>query len=158
MNMDCYKAKEKLEMFADGQLSREEAQAVEAHLATCADCAMQVESMKALGNLARKMADDEPQLPRLLDERTWQAISGEAATGASIFDFLFTPKGLSWSLAFYCLGLLIAVAGYIFMPSRAPQVGPGFRDAGIENLFSLRMTTQDAPLRADSDTIDTKGF
>lgn len=115
MNMDCNKAKKLIQEYIDNELTPDEQKAVEAHIQKCDSCRREVLDTEKLSGLFRNR-DMEEDVPPLLVTSTWQAIE-EAHNNRSIFDFLFTRKGLSYSLAMYALGLIVIIMGYFILPS-----------------------------------------
>lgn len=115
MDAGCQEIRNKLEAYVDRELTNEERNEVETHLTRCTECTREVNRIKKLGSMFTA-ENLEEEVPPHLVEYTWRAVEIEAENGKSVFDFLFTRKGLSWSLAFYTIGLIILIAGYLFSP------------------------------------------
>jgi anti-sigma factor RsiW len=60
---------EKIGAWADGELSTEEARAVEAHLRTCTECTRELALIRALGGEMKAMAAEQP------DRSVWRGVN-----------------------------------------------------------------------------------
>jgi anti-sigma factor RsiW len=67
---------DKLSEYLDGELETSEQQAIEAHVATCADCA------RTLEELRRVIAQGQSLTPRPPERDLWQAVAGRIRAGA----------------------------------------------------------------------------
>ncbi len=60
--------RERISAYADGELSTQDAGAVEAHLRTCTECARELALIRTLGGEMRAMADERP------DRSAWEGV------------------------------------------------------------------------------------
>lgn len=76
--MDCEKLKALLDAYMDGELSADDALALEAHAKSCASCARELEAANLLKDLLNDMRDEEVAVP-LQAQAAWRsAIRAEA--------------------------------------------------------------------------------
>ena len=76
--MDCEKLKALLDFYVDGELSADDALALEAHAKSCASCARELEAANVLKDLLKDMRDEEVAVP-LQAQAAWRsAIRTEA--------------------------------------------------------------------------------
>lgn len=141
MNNQCDKFKPILQDYTDDLLDAESMEEVKIHLAQCEDCRREVFEIQRLGELFRGQAEKlEEEPPPALVVNTWKALE-EAARNRSPFDFLFTRKGFTWSLAAYTAGVFIVVAGYLAAPmDKIPTHGSKQTQAGICRVESRENT------------------
>ncbi len=76
--MTCAEARDRLPLYVDGELDAAASAEVERHLETCANCAREVEQLRALGASIRAEVEYH-RAPDLLRERVRHAIEGSAA-------------------------------------------------------------------------------
>lgn len=75
--MNCQLAREHLSSFADGELPGLELEAVEQHIAACADCRSEVDRIRHLGEIARTLP------AATLPDGVWSKIEGAVHTSHS---------------------------------------------------------------------------
>ncbi|MCD4782347.1 MAG: zf-HC2 domain-containing protein [Candidatus Eremiobacteraeota bacterium] len=138
MNMDCNQTKKLIQEYVDNELTPDEQKAVETHIQKCDSCRREVLKTEKLSGLFRN-GDIEEDVPPMLVTSTWQAIE-EAHRNRSIFDFLFTRKGLSYSMAMYALGLVVIITGYFFLPV---GMDSRYRDHNLEGTKISRTVMQE---------------
>ncbi|MCE1247845.1 MAG: zf-HC2 domain-containing protein [Firmicutes bacterium] len=115
MDNNCIQFRDMLPDFRDNNLSVEDRARVQEHLAVCDNCRHEVLEMEKLGRLFRDNLPEE-MVPPVLLVSTWKAIE-DSRRNYSMFDFLFTRKGLAWSMGAYVVGLFIIAMGYFMNPS-----------------------------------------
>jgi len=115
MNMNCNEAKKLIQEYIDNELTPGRQKAMEVHISECDSCRKEVLEAEKLSCLFRNNNIEEEVSPVLVTS-TWKAIES-AHNNRSIFDFLFTKKGLSYSLAMYALGLVVIIMGHFILPT-----------------------------------------
>lgn len=122
--MDCNEAARLLEPYLDGELDRDEARALEAHVDGCAECQA---ALANLGRVRHAMRAEAPRYaaPASLRER----IRRESAAPASAPRVRRAP---SWMrLAAACFGAFVAGAAVMHLTE-----GTGARDQAARDLFA----------------------
>lgn len=114
MEKNCNNIKPILQEYLDRELETSLRKEVELHIVECESCRLELLEKEKLSRLFKENLPDE-ELPPALLVNTWQAVDKESKT-SSPFDFLFTRKGFSWSLAMYGMGLFVMILGYFFSP------------------------------------------
>lgn len=114
MEKNCSNIKPILQEYLDRELETSIRKEVELHIVECESCRLELLEMEKLSRLFKENLPEENIPPALL-VNTWQAVDKESKT-SSPFDFLFTRKGFSWSLAMYTMGLFVMILGYFFSP------------------------------------------
>lgn len=114
MKTECGAINPKLQEYIDNELAPNERDEVQAHIAQCESCRKEVLQLEKLGAIFRKEFQQE-EVPPVLLVNTWKAIE-DSAKNYSVFDFLFTRKGLAWSLGMYVVGLFVIAMGYFMAP------------------------------------------
>jgi hypothetical protein len=118
---------EDLAGYVAGELSAGEAQAVDAHLATCPDCRAEVESLNEmrefLGALPPEaLLDGPPEGGDLLLQRTLRQVRSEARSSAGRGRFVAVAAAVVVAAAALGAGVLVGRSGTSSAPSEA---GPG---------------------------------
>jgi len=139
---DCHKIKQKLNAFVDNELSAQERQLVEAHLAQCPLCLKEVATITQLHSLAKEVAP-KPSNDYLekLTGQVWLKIRKEnlARTQAQRFFFpRFAPI-----LALALTLILVAVIGIKFLTTSPSQKNSKERMVDSTSLPSIAQVEQD---------------
>jgi len=112
--MDCKTAAALLEAYFDGELDRNEARALEAHVDSCADCR---DALTALGQIRHALRTEAPRhaAPQALRDR----IARDARTTA----IRTRREPRRWYLAAACLAAFLAGAGVMQLWTRSASNG-----------------------------------
>jgi hypothetical protein len=128
--MNCTDWSDRLHDFVDGELPRADAQALEAHLAGCADCRRALESLRALR--VATMALEREIAP---ERDLWAGIASELKTDrAPVVPFPVTPARRPWSLTFLPLAVAASIAALFFVVERTPPAprGPAWNVSSVD--------------------------
>lgn len=108
--MTCAEARDRLALYVDGELDAAASAETERHLDSCADCAREVEQLRALGERIRAEVEYH-RAPDLLRERVRQAVAGSGAEKAR------RPRrrvpALHWLTAAASAAVVVAVFGIV---------------------------------------------
>jgi|YNPMSStandDraft_1061717.scaffolds.fasta_scaffold31267_2 anti-sigma factor RsiW len=119
--------KERLEQYLGGTEGAEGVRAIESHLATCRECALEVDQMRRQAASLRLLRPDAVLEPGPgFYARVWERI--EAQRSSSIWNLLVEPA-LAKRLAYASLGLLVLLSALAVsldtepaVPSTAPEI------------------------------------
>ena len=114
MQNNCDKIKSMMREYLDKELDTPLNKEVEDHIIHCASCKQELLNMEKLSVFVRENLPEE-EVPPVLLVNTWKAVENLEKT-VSYFDFLFTKKGFSWSMAMYAVGLFVVLTGYFLSP------------------------------------------
>jgi len=128
MKKECNQILPTLQEYVDRELNAGGRKMVEEHILECKPCRKEILELERLSNIFREKIPQENVPPNLIVS-TWKAVE-EVGRKAPFFDFIFTPRGFSWSLAMYAVGMFIIVIGYLVAPmERVSRFGDGVRPA-----------------------------
>jgi hypothetical protein len=117
--MECDSINEKLQVYLEGILEREELAAVEEHLMRCESCAKNLEELRLTIRLVKGLDEVEP--PPWMTHRIMTRVRAEAPPKRGMLDRLFRP--LSVKLPIEALAVvLLGVATYYIFKAVEPEV------------------------------------
>lgn len=120
--MDCGRIWDQLSLYIDGMLDERSLQAVEKHLAECADCRAELASLKALVGAAQEIQAVEP--PSGLRTRIAAATTGARDTAAVRTGFfprlreMLSPRAVAWAGGLACAVAAISIFAGFQHPSK----------------------------------------
>jgi len=118
--MRCEEAQELITARVDNELSADERASIDAHLKTCADCALAFEQESALKRRLQA-SSREVTAPLALRRDIESKLAGGESTHAARFGAWF--EAFSWRPAFALAALLIVAASLLYVKWPAPNVG-----------------------------------
>jgi hypothetical protein len=126
--MECDSINERLQVYLEGMLDREEEAAVEEHLRQCESCAASLEDLGVTIQLVKGLDEVEP--PPWMTHRIMTRVRAEARPKRGILDRLFRP--LSVKLPIEALAVvLLGVATYYVFKAVEPEVSLVKQPAGV---------------------------
>ena len=144
--MDCKDAARLLEPYLDGELDRDEARALEAHVDRCAECRAALEALGRLRHAVRSEAPHYPA-PDALRERIRQASLPQSSV-------LRRPRRVPawWRLAAACFVAFIA-GGVVTWVARPPASDQLSRDLFASHWRALAATSPVDVVSSDRHTV-----
>jgi anti-sigma factor (TIGR02949 family) len=144
--MDCKDAARLLEPYLDGELDRDEARALEAHVDGCAECR---DALEALGRLRHAVRNEAPHYtaPESLRERI--RLTSQAEVSA-----LRRPRGVPawWRFAAACLFAFVA-GGFVTRLALSPAGDQLSRDLFASHWRALAATSPVDVVSSDRHTV-----
>ena len=156
--MKCEYFREMLSAHLDGELSREEEEALDEHLEGCESCRV---FAAAIGGLKEKAAADRVEtIPSGLEEKILsQTIKGspkkESALGF-IRGYYRVPRGLAWATA--VLVLILAVNSFRGVPDKSEMVAPSVEMSEQAFVIQRVTMTQDDVIMSKTVTAENENL
>ncbi len=137
--MKCEDAVNQLNARQDGELSLEEAQALDAHLSECAPCEMLAESLQGIDAELRQAAAPQRQAAQRLAERTIAAM--KTAPMPAVEPATAVAKSVSWGQLLVGMAAGFLLAMLLFRPWRSTVERPDVVVAPSQSVARLAIAT-----------------
>src|SRR5512139_187093 len=151
--MDCDSINERLQVYLEGILEREEQAAVEEHLMRCESCAKDLKELRLTIQLVRDLDEVEP--PPWLAQKIMRSVCAEAPPKRGILDRLFRPLSVKLPLEALAV-VLLGVATYYVFKAVEPEVRMVRQPADVPRKEAP--SEVQAPLLKDQAPVGTRGL
>jgi anti-sigma factor RsiW len=116
----------KISAYHDGELAASERAAIEAHLATCADCQISLAQLRAMSNLFA--TSEQPRLSQISRYRLHRAV--DSAMERGLLRLAWTMSGIAASVLLFASAWLMKVNENV--ASAAPAEAPPWVSVAME--------------------------